>query len=165
MKRYANPLSEYISNVPSNEHLLCMSNNIYKSIAAHCQATLPNEACGLLSASFSAIMNSHTVVERFIPIPNIHPEPLHAFAFEPSAWTAALYELDRASQQIIGFYHSHPATAPVPSKSDMIGLPASSSTFMLILSFASPIPEARAYRFTQGKSAHPLFSEVKLHFM
>ncbi|WP_164779634.1 M67 family metallopeptidase [Paenibacillus kobensis] len=141
----------------SNEMKLTISHDIYISIAAHCESDLPNEACGLLISSRSSL-----AVERFIPIPNRHPQPRHSFSFDPMAWTSAIYELDRLGQKVIGYYHSHPSTPAIPSVYDAAGLPGSGSALMLILSFASPIPEARAYQLTRGAYPDTILSEINL---
>jgi len=145
----------------NNGTTLQLSHAIYSSIVTHCRAELPNEACGLLVGRGSAFL-----VERSIPIPNKHPQPLHSFAFDPIAWTSALYELERLGQQIVGYYHSHPGTPPVPSSDDAAGLHSPDSALMLILSLADSSPIAQAYRLDRSSlDSGRLFAEVTLKVM
>ncbi|EFM12669.1 Mov34/MPN/PAD-1 family protein [Paenibacillus curdlanolyticus YK9] len=138
----------------SSPDVLMLTREAYSSLLDHGQTCLPNEACGLLVYSQQPRLDSSPdstathalIVDTIVPIPNAHPHPLHAFAFEPQAWTAALYRLMQTKQTLVGYYHSHPTTTAIPSAADASGLPIGSDPVMLIVSFAAATAELNAYR-------------------
>ncbi|MWC28923.1 M67 family metallopeptidase [Paenibacillus sp. MMS18-CY102] len=130
---------------------LSLSPQAYASIVSYCQSQLPNEACGLLASSVTSPSstlsdNVPLAVDVALPIANVHPEPRHAFTFDPQAWINAYYFMMRTNQSLIGYFHSHPTTAPIPSLSDAAGLPQGTDPVMLIVSFAATQPQLSAYR-------------------
>lgn len=130
--------------------------------AAAPMSNVPSNGPSSAAAHPASLAPSHTfTIMGSRPIPNVHPAPQHAFAFDPRAWTTALYDLHRTGQQLIGYYHSHPTTAPIPSQSDRMGIPLKDTDIMLILSFAAGIPELQAYRLG-GNSE---FEAVPIHIL
>lgn len=104
----------------------------YDELVRLCLAAMPEEACGILVGRFSAADTSDpsaggdaTIlqVSGLHPIANISPTPSNRFAFSPEDWIRAHYDMQKNRQSLVGFYHSHPATPPVPSAADREGLP------------------------------------------
>ncbi len=83
-----------------------------KSIVEHAQAEYPREACGVIAGT------SERAAE-IIPIPNTADDPLRAYVMEPRALVAAFARLEQRHLELIGFYHSHPHSDPIPSPSDV----------------------------------------------
>ncbi|MFC3804136.1 Mov34/MPN/PAD-1 family protein [Cohnella sp. GCM10012308] len=95
-----------------------ISKALLRTLADGCRQTLPYEACGvLLGASREAVL----AICDFLFIQNAAADPANAFAFEPDSWIAAAYAAQKSRQQIIGFFHSHPSSPPLPSDSDLRG--------------------------------------------
>ncbi|MNC46869.1 hypothetical protein D3C75_959020 [compost metagenome] len=86
----------------------------------------PHEACGVLLGA-AAAGGMH--IDRYLPMRNVAPDPLHAFVPDPKDWVAALY-LEPAP---VGLFHSHPHTAPWPSGADIQGLSSLGSQFQVYL--------------------------------
>ncbi len=86
---------------------------IRKQLIAHAQAEAPNEACGLL-----AFRNG--VAERYLPGENTLASP---YRFELRPGDPADFFLEDDGYELAVF-HSHPETAPRPSRTDVqnIGL-------------------------------------------
>lgn len=72
---------------------------------------LPKEACGALLG--------HTVrgqlhISGLIPIPNVAADPYHQFEFDGATWVNCVMQ----EPALIGIFHSHPTSAPIPSEHD-----------------------------------------------
>lgn len=95
-----------------------MTERLLHALIEGCREALPLEACGvLLGASDDAILT----VSDAIFIPNAAPDPQASFAFEPSAWIAAAFAAKKSRRTVVGFFHSHPASPPLPSDRDLRG--------------------------------------------
>ena len=84
---------------------------IYDAMLAHARADLPNECCGFLAGI------DGVATHRF-PLPNALASPT-AYAVDPRE----LLTVHRAMRELgiveVALYHSHPASAPIPSDSDL----------------------------------------------
>lgn len=76
------------------------------AVAAH-----PLEACGLLLGQGVRITAAR-------PARNVHPAPATHFDIDPQALIDAHRAARAGGAQVIGYYHSHPTGAPVPSATD-----------------------------------------------
>lgn len=56
------------------------------------------------------------MVLEVYPMQNIHPLPKEHFSFSPKEQLKVLREFPHL--QIIGIYHSHPSSEPIPSQED-----------------------------------------------
>ncbi|MBZ0257592.1 M67 family metallopeptidase [bacterium] len=104
------------------------------------QEAAPNECCGVLGGRGS-------VVTSVYPVENDLCAP-DRFNGNPEALFCAVRKMRKANEEMIGVYHSHPTSAPVPSKQDREdnnypGL------FYFIVSLASDEPEVRCYVMTE----------------
>lgn len=76
--------------------------------AAHAH---PNEACGLL-------LGTGTHITHAQPAKNVHPTPRTHFEIDPRALVDAHRAARGGEPEIVGYYHSHPTSAPEPSATD-----------------------------------------------
>ena len=74
----------------------------------------PEEICGLLAGR-------DYVTEHIIPIPNVAVNSKRHFELDHQAFVAAMFEIERRNLSLIGIYHSHPYSEPVPSSADIQG--------------------------------------------
>ena len=58
-------------------------------------------------------------MERVLPLPNVHPNPLTGYLAEPLALLRALKELEREGLSLLAIYHSHPQGPAFPSPTDI----------------------------------------------
>lgn len=56
------------------------------------------------------------MVEEVFPMQNTHSQPKEHFSFSPKEQLRVLKEYSHL--QIIGIYHSHPSSDPIPSQED-----------------------------------------------
>jgi len=87
-----------------------------RHIAEHLVSGLPYEACGVLRGKAAA---GGMRIDAFAPIRNVAPDPLHRFVLDPVEWTRECLRGDG----LIGLFHSHPCSPPVPSEEDLRQLP------------------------------------------
>lgn len=108
-------------------------------------AELPNEGCGLLAGNGRQ-------VRHVLALPNAERSP-QRFRAEAKAQVAAMLELDRNGWELLGVFHSHPASPAQPSVTDQLQAyyPAAVSII-----FGQPANgggwEAQAFRLQAGSS-------------
>ncbi|WP_162848391.1 M67 family metallopeptidase [Paenibacillus nanensis] len=125
----------------TSEHSVTMVRTVYEQLIDACRLALPEEACGVLARG------EHSAhIDRFIPVTNAHENRLQSFAFHPASWTEVFFAMQKNRQQLVGFYHSHPCSDPVPSARDLKGMIHDSSLTYWIISFKQPTPVIQPYR-------------------
>lgn len=84
---------------------------VAQSVFAHARDAGPNECCGILLGRGHHVAALHRAA-------NLHVSPT-AFLIDPADHIAARRLARQAGLDVVGFYHSHPASAPVPSPRDI----------------------------------------------
>lgn len=82
------------------------------TLVEYARLARPQEACGLL-------VGRGERVEAIIPIQNSAADPAHNYRLNEDAYIRALFQAQRGGQSLLAFYHSHPASAPIPSSEDI----------------------------------------------
>jgi proteasome lid subunit RPN8/RPN11 len=110
-------------------------------IIAHARSAKPAECCGLL-------VGTGTAVTEAVPARNLADLPTR-FLIDPQDHIGAIREARRRGLDVLGFYHSHPHSPPVPSETDReeAGYP---DHLYLIASLANEPPEIRLFRLAGG---------------
>jgi proteasome lid subunit RPN8/RPN11 len=123
---------------------------IVDDLLAHASDEAPNECCGLL-------LGRTGLVERARRARNLQESPAR-FLIDPADHFAAMREAREAGLRVIGAYHSHPHSPPVPSETDMAEA-IDEELLHIIVSPGTPgAPgEARGFRMLDGN-----FREVRL---
>ncbi len=121
-----------------------------KTITAHARAEQPREACGLIAGKGERAI-------EIIAVANAARDPLHAYYMDERALATALTSLDARGLELIGLYHSHPASDPIPSPTDIrqVSYPA---TPYLIVGLKSGHPQLAVWSIRAGQ-----VGEVTLH--
>jgi [CysO sulfur-carrier protein]-S-L-cysteine hydrolase len=119
--------------------------HVLERLAAHAAADAPIECCGLL-------VGTPSLIDESVPTPNMAGSPVR-FQVDPRHHFELQRSLRGSDRSIVGSYHSHPASEPVPSPSDVAE--AYYPEFVhVIVSLASPgDPEIRAFRIRSGNVA------------
>nr|WP_185747753.1 M67 family metallopeptidase [Thermus amyloliquefaciens] len=91
--------------------MLYVPRRLLEETRAHLQGEAPREGVGLWAG--------RREVERVIPLPNAHPQPLTGYLAEPLALLRALKELEREGLSLLAIYHSHPRGPAFPSPTDL----------------------------------------------
>ncbi len=94
---------------------LLLGEDLWLSVLAHLHASLPNEGVGLLSTvdAPGAVRAVH-----FYPGRNLNDSPTR-FTMDPLDVLRACEDMEREGTRLGVVVHSHPATAPEPSQTDL----------------------------------------------
>ena len=112
---------------------------VLAEMRAHARSEAPRECCGLVLGTPGRVTRSERAR-------NIAPEATR-YLVHPEDHFRAIKAARAEGLEVIGAYHSHPASDPVPSPTDIAE--AGSSEFVyVIVSLLND--EVRAYRFEEG---------------
>ena len=110
----------------------------------HAAEAIPNEACGMLAGNDSK-------VRKVYKLRSLEPTPV-SYVVDPHDQLRAIKEIDAEGMELLGIYHSHPDSPPVPSITDInraffpgtreLNYPQAA---YVIIGLAGPRPEVRAY--------------------
>ena len=117
-----------------------MSHAVLGDMLAHAREEAPRECCGLL-------IGIRDVVERSVRAKNLAPQTTR-YLIDPRDHLTAIRSARAAGREVIGAYHSHPASAPVPSDTDVAEAYGGSDFLYVIVSLVNN--EARAYSCEDG---------------
>ena len=73
------------------------------------------EICGVLAGEYG---DSESHVAEVYPVENAADTPQIRYAMDPEEQLAVTEEIEAAGQEVVGFYHSHPAGPTHPSETD-----------------------------------------------
>jgi [CysO sulfur-carrier protein]-S-L-cysteine hydrolase len=126
--------------------VLLLNDELWGSILAHLQASLPNEGVGLLST----VATAETVEAiRFYPGRNLNESPSR-FTMDPLDVLRACEDMEREGTRLGVVVHSHPTTAPEPSQTDLRELVMPGVVNLIVQ--LRPRVLARAWEITQAGS-------------
>lgn len=114
----------------------------WETLAEEAARARPAECCGLLAGRGMR-------VEMVLPVPNVAETPESRYEIAPAELWAARRRAERARLDVVGFYHSHPRTAPVPSSYDIERAYYPEAVYVIVA--LAPRPEVRAYRIARGR--------------
>ena len=115
---------------------------VARQIADHAESEAPNEACGLLAGE-------NKIISRAIPLRNNSTTPTKHFCLEPEEQLKSMKAIDEAGLDWIGIYHSHPRSAPIPSRTD-IAAALDAKLLHLIISLEHARPKLKLWRIDGG---------------
>lgn len=110
---------------------------------AHARAGVPDEVCGLL-------LGRDGVATRFVPCANVAATPRTRYVMAPRDQLAAFREMDETGEELVAIFHSHPASEPRPSATD-VGESQYPDAVYLLLSLRGPGPELAAWTIRAGQ--------------
>ena len=132
------------------EEIVGITSFALRQLIHYTTAARPLEACGLLLSS-----RDGDPIDEIVPIRNSSKRAHHRFAFDPEDWVQAYFDAQKNQRQLVGFFHSHPIDAPIPSPTDFAGLPPAFSGIYCIISLRTQSPLIQMYRGQAGE-LHPL---------
>jgi len=110
------------------------------------RSAAPNEGCGVLVAD--RVAEDGGVPSRFVGMRNVAESPFR-YLMDPMEQLELLEQIDQNDEAVWGIVHSHVASPPYPSPTD-IGLAAFPEAVYVLASFASEPPELRAWTIVDG---------------
>jgi proteasome lid subunit RPN8/RPN11 len=118
---------------------------IVDAILAHARAELPNECCGLL-------IGRATTIEDLRPARNLDAGPA-SYLIDPADHFAAIRAARASGRRVVGAYHSHPASPPVPSARDLAEANFPEFVYLIVsLEEVDRSDRVRAYRLADGRA-------------
>lgn len=84
---------------------------IVTALRHHAAMGRPLETCGYLVGK-----DGH--IDGFQPTGNLHPEPETRYEVDPVVYMDLEDRLEGSTRDVVGIFHSHPASPAVPSKTD-----------------------------------------------
>ena len=117
---------------------------------AHARDEVPRECCGLLIGKGDA-------VARSVRAQNLDTKATR-YLIDPEDHFAAIRSARAEGLEVIGAYHSHPSSAPVPSATDIAEANNGSDFLYVIVSLVNDA--VRAYRIAEGQSVRIPHQEV-----
>jgi proteasome lid subunit RPN8/RPN11 len=115
---------------------------VLEAIVAHARREAPNECCGLL-------IGVGNVVDRAVPTRNAAASRTR-YLVDPSEHFALIRELRGTAHDIIGAYHSHPASPAVPSPTDIAGAWSADFLHVIVSLENEARPDVRAFMIGNG---------------
>jgi proteasome lid subunit RPN8/RPN11 len=104
---------------------------------SHAREAAPAECCGVLLGSGDVVTEARRTRNRAMD--------QNRFLIDPEDHINARREARARGLAVVGFYHSHPHSAPVPSPTDLAEASYPDHLY-LIVSLAGEQPDARLYR-------------------
>jgi proteasome lid subunit RPN8/RPN11 len=132
--------------------------NVLAAIASHTRAEAPRECCGLLLGTVPPA-GDEPEIRRAEPTRSLAPGPTR-YDIDPADHFRILRDARRTGLTVLGAYHSHPASPPIPSPTDLAeALP----NFLYVIATLMPTAGSldaermRAYVLADGS-----FREIRL---
>ncbi len=102
---------------------LSLPRDLYDGMLAQAKTEFPLECCGLLAGTLAPADPTGTagtigIVHGRYPLLNAAKSGT-LFESDPRSMLDACRDIDRRGWQILAVYHSHPTSAPIPSKTDL----------------------------------------------
>jgi proteasome lid subunit RPN8/RPN11 len=95
---------------------LAVPRAVYTAMLAQAEAERPLECCGLLAGTLRD--DGTGLVEERYPLVNALASPTE-YLSDPTSTLAAWRDRRRRGLEELGVYHSHPTSAPIPSRKDL----------------------------------------------
>jgi proteasome lid subunit RPN8/RPN11 len=109
------------------------------AIVAHAREEAPAECCGMLVGSAGTITSA-------VRARNVAGEPSR-FLIDPVDHIRARRDARDAGLDVVGFYHSHPHSAPAPSETDLAEATYPNHLYVIV-GLKGEAADVRVYRFT-----------------
>ena len=118
---------------------------VVSDMEQHARDARPGECCGILIGSPGRVHESRRAA-------NLSDDP-NRFLVDPGAHVRALRESRHQHLEIVGFYHSHPHSAPIPSARDLAEA-SYPDLIHAIVGLQNDVAETRVYRLCGDRFEH-----------
>ena len=97
--------------------MLELPRDVYEDVIDHAQNGAPEEICGVLEGGYGQD-SDHSMIETAHRAVNVADHPRTEYALDPEEALVLFDEIEDRGNEVVGFYHSHPAGPPHPSATD-----------------------------------------------
>lgn len=138
-------------SAPREEEHVEVRQSVLDDLLAHARESMPEECCGILIGHRGRIERSARARNQL--------KSTTRYVIEPEDHFAAIRGARATGEAVVGFYHSHPSSEPVPSPTDEQEAAYAGHCYLIV----SPggqgaAPQVRGFRLDDGGN----FTEVKL---
>jgi proteasome lid subunit RPN8/RPN11 len=124
--------------------VLVIGRAVLDAMVAHARADHPDEACGIVAGPLDGNQPL-----RHVPMTNAERSPTF-YRFDPTEQLRVWREMDDRDEHPVVIYHSHTATEPYPSRTD-IALATDPDAHYVLISTRNPAAdEVRSFRIVDG---------------
>lgn len=116
---------------------------VLDAIVAHARESAPEECCGLLIGRGDVILDS-------VQAGNLSPTPRVRFLVDPQDHFGAVHAARPRGLEVVGFYHSHPASGALPSETDLAEW-IDTELVSVIVALDTDTPRVRAFSRREGE--------------
>ncbi|HEX4609181.1 MAG TPA: M67 family metallopeptidase [Urbifossiella sp.] len=117
--------------------------DILAAVVAHARAVAPAECCGLLAGTPDGRVSLHFPVRNDLASPT-------EYLTNPRDMLAASKAVRAAGVDVLAIYHSHPASAALPSAKDVAGNHWGGAVVHLIVGLAGAAPDVQVWHIADG---------------
>lgn len=118
---------------------LIISQDHFRQILDHTRAESPNEACGLLAGRDGR-------VTHVLPAGNVAENPRVGYLMDPHDQISHFCAIEEQDLDLLGIYHSHPASLAYPSDTDLSMAYYPETVYAIISLVQDDSPILRAFR-------------------
>ena len=116
--------------------------SVVSDILKHAYCDAPNECCGLL-------IGSPHRLERVHPARNLVASPTR-YLIDPADHFAAVHRARTDRLSVVGTYHSHPLSPPVPSMTDLLDATYPDYVYVIVSLRHDCETELKGYHLMKG---------------
>ena len=144
-----NPAEDRAAAQPDADAPLEVRRAVLDALIAHAREEAPLECCGLL-------VGSALRIERAVRARNQLGSPTR-YLIDPEDQIAAMKSARERGEVVVGFYHSHPSSAPAPSDTDRAEAAYPGHCYLIVSpGNATQSPQVRAFRLRDSGNFLPL---------
>ena len=120
--------------------MLILDPAVRDAIVAHARRDHPDEACGIVAGPVGSGR-----AERVVEMTNA-ARSMTQYEFEPAEQLRVYREMDDRDEEVVVVYHSHTATEPYPSRTDVRYASQPDAHYVLVSTRDPETAELRSYR-------------------
>ena len=125
--------------------VLTIDRGVVDGIMAHARRDHPDEACGVVAGPIGSDRP-----ERLIPMDNAE-RSMTFYRFDAMEQLRVWREMDDRDEEPVVIYHSHTATEPYPSRTDISFAGEPSAHYVLVSTREPTVDEIRSFRIVDGE--------------
>lgn len=124
--------------------MLRLTRSVYDHVVDHARTGAPEEVVGVLGGDYG---DERSRADRALGGENVAAEPETTYELAPEEQLALMNDLEDGGREVVGFYHSHPAGPPGPSRTDERRATWEGYTYVIV-SLDGKHPYVGAWRWT-----------------
>jgi proteasome lid subunit RPN8/RPN11 len=128
-----------------------IASSVLADIEAHARADSPRECCGILLGTPGHIVASRRARNL--------SDDANRFLLDPQAHIDAVRAARQGGPDVVGFYHSHPHSSPVPSPRDLAES-AYPDVLHVIVGLRDGVADIRAYTLDEHGATDVMFTPI-----